>query len=60
MSWKVEKGRKWLGEGGRGLKTVEDGRKRWINEFDPILQFRKVTCAGRKSKKFEKQKGSRR
>jgi hypothetical protein len=49
-----------LEEGGSCLKTIEEIRRRRINEFDPVLKSWKVVRAAGKSKRLEKQNGSRR
>jgi hypothetical protein len=47
-----------LEEGGRNLKTVEEIPSRWMNRFDRTIRSRKVTRAGGKSKKLEKESGN--
>jgi hypothetical protein len=49
-----------LEEGGSGLKTIEEIRRRRMGELDPILKSWKVARAARTSKRLEKQNGSRR
>jgi hypothetical protein len=42
-SREAEEGRKVLEERGKGLKTFEEMRRRWMTEFHPILKSRNVT-----------------
>jgi hypothetical protein len=49
-----------LEEGGSCLKTIGEIRRGRMNELDPILKSWKVAQAAGKSKRLEKQNGSRR